>query len=1364
MDDVASTDEDTDLMATVITNDTDVDGPDTLITLVTDVTNGTLVLDTDGSYTYTPDADFNGTDSFTYSYCDGGTPEACDTAMVTITVDPVNDDPVITDTDGTPMDTLFVQVPEDGSDTTCVSVMDVDGDVTTCTLIDPVSGTAMLLDDTCVVYNPLPEYSGPDTLSKIACDGSGACDTIVIVYEVLPVNDAPDAMNDVASTDEDTDLMATVITNDTDVDGPDTLITLVTDVTNGTLVLDTDGSYTYTPDADFNGTDSFTYSYCDGGTPEACDTAMVTITVDPVNDDPVITDTDGTPMDTLFVQVPEDGSDTTCVSVMDVDGDVTTCTLIDPVSGTAMLLDDTCVVYNPLPEYSGPDTLSKIACDGSGACDTIVIVYEVLPVNDAPDAMDDVASTDEDTELMATVITNDTDVDGPDTSITLVTDVTNGTLVLDTDGSYTYTPNADFNGTDSFTYSYCDGGTPEACDTAMVTITVDPVNDDPVITDTDGTPMDTLFVQVPEDGSDTTCVSVMDVDGDVTTCTLIDPVSGTAMLLDDTCVVYNPLPEYSGPDTLSKIACDGSGACDTIVIVYEVLPVNDAPDAMNDVASTDEDTDLMATVITNDTDVDGPDTLITLVTDVMNGILVLDTDGSYTYTPDANFTGTDSFTYSYCDGGTPELCDTAMVTIMVLADNLAPVANDDEVDTDEDVILTGDVSANDEDVTGPDTVITLVTDVVNGTLDLNEDGTFTYVPDGNFNGLDSFIYSYCDGGVPELCDTAVVVITVNPVNDAPVANDDVDVSVAGVPVATDVLANDTDVDGNVDPGSVTVVEGPANGSVTINTTTGVITYTPDIDFVGVDSYVYAVCDDGTPLPVQCDSATVTIIVSPNDVNLGCISNINVTLDEDCAATLIPSMILTGEFDGANLDLFEVSVIDNLGTDSIINGCGEYNYMIRVRAEFADVISNFAPCWGIVNAEDKTPPAVTALPVAPALFCTELDEVELASLESNISRCWSVTNTGAFISYRANFQSQPVTNLNRFLTQTELGRRLVRGGGLPTVTDGCSETLEVCVNDVIQRDPLDPQCNDVLVTRRFTVTETGSCISAAGEDNDSTTDDYVLTFVRPDLDDLDGDAIDAVAEYECDDPTIVFGTNPAPRAQDFPFLEVGGRVFPLSDGANGETVCNIGVTFEDGPRIVTCPNTYKFVRTYTVIDWCEPGDIRTFTQVVKVGDTMAPTFTGPRQFDFQGNELDGLTFSTNAGNICAAYIRLDDPTITVADNCSANIFITADIYPGGDLTATPIGTFVVDLNDGNAEISSAIPVGDHVLRYTVRDDCGNEEEFDFDFSVVDRTAPVAICEDGLNISITAGQSQTDEACYRHRDPDAGDDRQRQLRRL
>ncbi len=677
------------------------------------------------------------------------------------------------------------------------------------------------------------------------------------------------------------------------------------------------------------------------------------------------------------------------------------------------------------------------------------------------------------------------------------------------------------------------------------------------------------------------------------------------------------------------------------------------------------------------------------------------------------------------------------------------------------------------------------------------------------------------------------------------------------------------------------------------------------DDIGTNNVTITVTDGNGNVTV----VTVAVVVGFDQPNLACISRINLTLNEDCQALLIPRMVLTGNTGLLDAFNFDVTVMDDDPSNGpIIDGCGRFNYRItssddsgsatngftgdfsednwevtlsgnQASATFTDetltltsgavpdndftatddvsvsyqfdesgtvsfdfdyildadiivdlfiidfdgnivfqsddidvsgaetgsgtitqdvmpgstlvimidgdefttsgiisevVISNFSfvtgallgldfeTCWGIVNAEDKTPPAVTALPVAPALFCTEINDVELASLASNISRCWSVTNTGAFISYRANFQSQPVTNLNRFLTQTELGRRLVRGGGLPTATDGCSETLEICVNDVIQRDPLDPQCNDVLVTRRFTVTETGSCNSAAGEDNDSTTDDYVLTFVRPDLDDLDGDAIDAVAEYECDDPTIVFGTNPAPRVQDFPFLEVDGRIFPLSDGANGQTVCNIGVTFSDGRRIVTCPNTYKFVRTYTVIDWCEPGDVRTFTQVVKVGDTQAPTFTGPRQFDFQGNELDGLTFSTNAGNICAAYIRLDDPTIRVADNCSANVFITANIYPNGNLTATPIGTFVVDLNDGNAEISSAIPAGDHVLRYIVRDDCGNQEEFDFDFSVVDRTAPVAICEDGLNISITAGQSQTGRTGIAVLTP--AHDRQRQLRRL
>jgi len=211
-----------------------------------------------------------------------------------------------------------------------------------------------------------------------------------------------------------------------------------------------------------------------------------------------------------------------------------------------------------------------------------------------------------------------------------------------------------------------------------------------------------------------------------------------------------------------------------------------------------------------------------------------------------------------------------------------------------------------------------------------------------------------------------------------------------------------------------------------------------------------------------------------------------------------------------------------------------------------------------------------------------------------------------------------------------------------------------------------------------------------------------------------------------DPSV----RPDPRAQDYPFLDVDGRTFGLTAGSS---VCNIGVTFSDGPSIVTCPNTYKFVRTYTVIDWCTPGDVRSFTQVVKVGDTTAPTFVGPNvPTDANGT----LVYGTNAGNICAAYLRLDD--VSVSDNCDGNVTVTAEIFPNGDLSGASIGAFAV-VPGGSPELSSAIPAGTHVLRYTYTDVCGNAGVTDFDIRVEDQTPPVAVCEDGLNISITGSSN-------------------------
>ena len=199
-------------------------------------------------------------------------------------------------------------------------------------------------------------------------------------------------------------------------------------------------------------------------------------------------------------------------------------------------------------------------------------------------------------------------------------------------------------------------------------------------------------------------------------------------------------------------------------------------------------------------------------------------------------------------------------------ENQAPVAVDDTFDTDEDTPLNEaapGVLDNDSDADMDPITAVLDTGPSNAqSFTLNPDGSFDYTPNVDFNGSDSFTYFANDGSTNSAA--ATVTITVNPVNDPPLAVNDSATTLEENPVDIDVLANDTDVDGNLDPSSVNVTVAPANGGTSVNPTNGVITYTKAGDFNGVDSFTYEVCDDGTPLPAECATATVEVTV--NSVN------------------------------------------------------------------------------------------------------------------------------------------------------------------------------------------------------------------------------------------------------------------------------------------------------------------------------------------------------------------------------------------------------------------------------------------------------------------------------------------------------------------
>ena len=269
--------------------------------------------------------------------------------------------------------------------------------------------------------------------------------------------------------------------------------------------------------------------------------------------------------------------------------------------------------------------------------------------------------------------------------------------------------------------------------------------------------------------------------------------------------------------------CDAELTCTVATVSVTVTPVNDAPVATNDAAATDEDTPLSVPapgVLGNDSDVDG---------DTLSAVVV---DGP-THRPPSRSTRTAPSTTRptpTSTGPTPSPTrrttaslnsNTATVTITVNSVNDAPVATDDSATTNEDTALTvtaPGVLANDGDADGDTLSAALVTDVAHGTLALAADGSFTYTPAANFNGTDTFTYTASDGSVPSTL--ATVTITVNPVNDAPVAADDVASTNEDTALHVDapgLLANDTDVENSAL--TAAVVTGPTHPPTSTSTPT-----------------------------------------------------------------------------------------------------------------------------------------------------------------------------------------------------------------------------------------------------------------------------------------------------------------------------------------------------------------------------------------------------------------------------------------------------------------------------------------------------------------------------------------------------------------
>ncbi|MEM7545165.1 MAG: Ig-like domain-containing protein [Pseudomonadota bacterium] len=775
-------------------------------------------------------------DGFSFSLSDGGeasrVPQEGAFAfnIIAPTPDAVADSAFVTEDQSVLIDVLSNDSDPDG---TPITIVDVSAPANGTVLVDD-GGTASDPSDDRILYTPDADFFGTDSFTYTLQNGPGGRSTATVTVIVAGVDDdAPVAVDDISTTRPGQPVQIAVLANDSDPDGDEITIAGIEQPANGTVTDDGTGLLTYLSDAEFEGTDSFTYTITDGA---LSTTATVEIVVtNTMLPDPIVEFAGETVFDGTNATVDEiahsslyeiaEGTVAFTFTAADLNGaqglfskDASgfvgggnhLLLYLDDATLLARFQDGTNSVTLTVGEFAAGQSYDIAAVFGPNGSE--VFVDGVLAVSD-PLVMD----WRENIEVIQwggrgwASAAGATGFDAPFNGI--IADRQIYDVALDID---------------QLAELYADG----------------PVNIPPTAAGD--------AITVDEDGSVTFDPTLNDIDADGDTISVVaiamEPSNGVAVIEPDGQVTYTPAANFNGDDSFEVQIGDGNGGFATSLVTVTIVAVNDDPDAADDGATTVLDTPIIIDVLANDIDADGDTLTIISAGDGANGSVSLD-DGILTYTPDTGFVGSDSFTYQISDqaGGAPAA---ATVSVEVLAaPNTPPQAVADALVVAEDGLVTFNPTDNDIDDDGD----TLVVDSIpsgpsNGVAVIEPDGRVTYTPNADFNGADAFDVMIADGNGG--FDLATVSVSVTPVNDDPVARDDAASTGEAQAVVIDLLANDSDVDG--DTLSIQSIGPAALGSI-VDNGNGTLTYTPDAGATGEDSFTYTVTDGAAT-----DTATVTI--------------------------------------------------------------------------------------------------------------------------------------------------------------------------------------------------------------------------------------------------------------------------------------------------------------------------------------------------------------------------------------------------------------------------------------------------------------------------------------------------------------------------
>ena len=727
----------------VLGNDSDPRGRPLTAVLVAGPTNGTLTLNANGSFNYTPTLGYFGTDSFTYRARNG----FLNSGVVTVKliINEVVPPPVATADSYVTNENIPLVVSTSG-----LLANDSDPRSRPLTAIldaGPARGSLILNPNGSFTYTPNAGYFGTDSFTYRARNGvlnSSIVTVNLTINEVIP---PPVATTDAYATSENVPLVVStpgVLGNDSDPRARPLTAILVAGPTNGTLTLNASGSFNYTPTAGYLGTDSFTYRAHNGFLNSGI--ATVNLTINEVIPPPVaVADSFSTNENTVLV-LPAAG---VLANDSDPRGRSLTAVLVtNPNNGTINLNANGGFNYTPNNGFFGSDSFTYRARNGFLNSNVVIVSLTINEVIPPPVATADSYTTNENTQLavlLPGVLANDSDPRARPLTAILVAGPTNGTLTLNTSGSFNYTPAAGYFGTDSFTYRARNGFSNSNVVTVSLTITE--VIPPPVATaDSYATNESTpLAVSAP---------GVLGNDSDprgrpLTAVLVAGPTNGTLTLNANGSFNYTPTTGYFGNDSFTYRARNGvlnSGIVTVSLTINEVIP---PPLAAADSYTTTESTPLTVStpgVLANDSDPRSRPLTAILVTSPTRGTLVLNANGSFNYTPTAGYFGTDSFTYRARNG----FLNSSIVTVTLAINEVipAPAASADSYSTAYGTPLTipaAGVLANDTDPRGRTITAILNSAPTRGTLNLSSNGSFVYTPTAGLSGADSFTYRANNG-------------------------------------------------------------------------------------------------------------------------------------------------------------------------------------------------------------------------------------------------------------------------------------------------------------------------------------------------------------------------------------------------------------------------------------------------------------------------------------------------------------------------------------------------------------------------------------------------------------------------------------------